>query len=265
MSLFSMLVFGVVAAVLLAAVSPPARRFFKSLIGLGSAKLDAASEGIQNADPLSQYKSQIANATEGAKNAQSVVNSSATQLVSLQSQIDEDLKEKTRLENRLRAVLANGDPNKTADRLALDLERVERNLEVNTSQLNDSQKNYDDNLRLVNKFEEKIVELRKDAQDLGFQLERSEAERDLAVASTALKDRLSMTDLSQTRNRVLAKINANKGVAKGQNDMVGSASADEADDDLERKERAAAILARFQHPQAGNGVAGVSAQAGNEG
>lgn len=255
MSLLSMVVMGVVAAVLLAAVSPPARRFFKNLIGLGNAQLDALGESVGGVDPLGQYKTQIANAAEGAKNAQSVVNSSATSLVSLQSQIDEDLKEKARLENRLRAVVANGDPNKSADRLALDLERVERNLEANTTQLGESQKNYDENLKLVSKFEDKIVSLRKDAQDLGFQLERSEAEKDLAVASNALKDRLSTTDLSQTRNRVLAKINANKGVAKGHNDMVGSASADEADDDLERKERASAILARFQKPEVSTGVA----------
>lgn len=246
--MFSWIVGGVVVAVILAAVSPPARRFFKNLGRVAGSQVDALGNVVGGIDPLQQYKTEIANAAEGAKNAQSVVDNSAVQLVSLQSQIEADLSEKTRLENRLRAVVANGDPNKSADRLALDLERIERNLDENSKQLESAQTNYDKNLDLVSKYEVKITELRKDAQTLGLQLEQSEAEKKLAVATSSLKSKLDLSNLSETRNKVLAQINANRGVTKANNDMAGAVSADEADDDLERKERAKAILARFQSP-----------------
>ena len=52
MSVFQMLVFGLVAAVLLAAVSPPARRFFKSLMNWGSAQVNKGSEVVAGLDPM---------------------------------------------------------------------------------------------------------------------------------------------------------------------------------------------------------------------
>lgn len=244
----SWIIGGCVLLVILAAISPPVRRTLKAAFRVGGSQVDALGNIIGNVDPLQQYKTEIANAAEGAKNAQSVVDNSAVQLVSLQSQIETDLKEKTRLENRLQAVVSNGDPNKSADRLALELERIERNLDENTKQLESAQANYDKNLALVSKYEVKISDLRKDAQNLGLQLEQSEAEKKLAVASSSLKSKLDLSNLSETRNKVLAQINANRGVTKANNDMAGAVSADEADDDLERKERAKAILARFQLP-----------------
>jgi hypothetical protein len=245
MSILSIVCFGLVGVVLVSAVSPPARRFFKSLIGLSGAKLDSLADAVGSVDPLAQYKSEIANAAENGRNAQNVVSSSAGQLVSLKSQIEEDLKEETRLTNRLRAVVANGDPNHTAENLALQLERVRENLTVNKGQLDVAQASYDENLALVRQFEEQIVNLRKDAKDLGFQLEQSAAEAKLSEAKAALKNRLVTTDLSDVRAKVLAKINENRGKSKGLQDMA-NLSGEEADADLERKERAKAILAEFQ-------------------
>lgn len=246
---------GVVAAVLLAAVSPPARRFFKSLLGLGSAKLEAASEALRNTDPLGQYKAQIAQAIENGRNAQSVVEKAAKTLVSLNYQIADDMKEKTRLETRLRAVVAQGDPNKTAEKYALDLERVERNLAANQAQQSTAQETYDENLKLVERYEREVVDARKDAEHLGFQLEQSKAEKDLIQMSASLKSQLSLGDLADARRRVQDQINANRGATKAAQDLSRQGIAEEADEDLERKERAAAILARFQPApaEAGNG------------
>lgn len=246
MSGFGALVLGVFVLVALAAVSPPARRFLKSLVGLGSAKLDAASESVRNTDPLGQYKSQIATAVENGRNAQSVVERAAKQLVSLNNQIAGDLKEKQRLENRLKAVLASGDPNKTAEGYALDLERVETNLQANQAQQASAQDVYDENLKLVERFEREVASARKDAESLNFQLDQSKAEKDLFQMTASLKDQLNLGELAQARRRVQNQIEANKGASKAAHDLSRQGVAEEADEELERKERAAAILARFQ-------------------
>lgn len=233
-------------AVLLAAVVPSARRFFKSLLGLGSAKLEGLSEAIRNADPLGQYKAQITQAIDNGRNAQNVVEKAAKTLVSLNNQIAEDMKEKTRLETRLRAVVAQGDPNKTAEKYALDLERIEQNLLTNQAQQSLAQETYDENLKLVERYEQEVLAARKDAEHLGFQLEQSKAESDLLNMSASLKNQLSLGDLADARRRVQDQINANRGASKAVQDLSRRGVAEEADEDLERRGRAAAILARFQ-------------------
>jgi len=247
MSTFGIVMWGVVAVILLAAVSPPARRFFKGLINLGSAKLDAAADGVRNTDPLGQYKTHIANAVENGRHAQSVVEKAAKQLVSLNNQIAEDLKEKQRLESRLKAVVANGDPNKTAERYALDLDRVESNLAANQAQHGSAQETYDENLKLVERYEREVSAARKDAEQLGFQMEQSRAEKDLFQMTASLKDQLNLGDLADARRRVQSQIDTNRGASKAARDLSRQGIAEDADEEFERKERAAAILARFQN------------------
>lgn len=246
MSVVNMVIFGVVAAFLLAAVSPPARRFFKNVIRLSGAKMDAAADALRNTDPLGQYKSQIADAIENGRHAQKVVETAAQQLVSLNNQIAEDLKEQTRLTNRIRAVVAQGDPNKTAEQYALSLERTESNLATNQAQQAVAQATYNDNLNLVERYERDVSAARKDAEQMGFQLEQSLAEKNLVQMSLSLKNTMNLGDLAESRRRVQSQIDANKGASKAATDLSRAGIAEEADDDLERKERAAAILSRFQ-------------------
>ena len=136
------------AVLVLAAMSPPARRFLKSVLGFAGAKLDNAAEGVAGQDAIGQYKSKIANAVESGRNASKVVDRAATTLVSLENQIADELKDQQRLTNRIQAVMANGDPNKTAQKYALELERVERNLAANQAQKAQAQASYDENLHL---------------------------------------------------------------------------------------------------------------------
>lgn len=250
MSLLGYIVLGVVVLLVVAALSPPARRLLKSIGGYAGAQADNAAEAVANADPLGVYKTQIANAVENGRNATRVVEKAAKQLESLQRQIADDLKEQARLTNRLQAVIANGDPNKTAEKYALDLERVEGNLKVNQEQLATAQETYDDNLKLVEKYERDVSAARKDAEALGFQLQQSNAEKELVQMNAALRDQLNLGDLAQARQRVQAQIDANRGGTRAARDLSRQGLAEEADEELERKERAAAVLARFQKPAA---------------
>ena len=243
------IVLSVVVLVVVAAVFPPSRRFFKSVYFWISGQTEKLSEVVSSADPLAVYRSQVAGAADAGKNASKVVESAARQLVSLQQQIDSDLKEQTRLTNRITAVLQSGDPNRTAESYALQLERVEHNLEVNKAQLDSAQTTYDDNLKLVEQYESEVVNARKDAEALGFQLQSSQAEKDLRQMSVGLHDKLNLGDLASARRRVQEKIDANRGASKAAADLGRHSSAEQADDDLERKARAAAVLDRFKSKQ----------------
>lgn len=253
MSIFAVLALSLVVFVVLAAVSPPARRFF-SAIGLwGGAQADKSAEAVLNADPLGVLKTQIANAAEKGKLANGVVQAAATQLVSLENQIATDLKEQQRLTNRIESVLAKGDPNKNAPKYAADLARVEENLRTNQEQKDFAQSQYDDNLKLRERFEREIQKARQDAADLGQQLQQSEAEKNLHEMSAALKDKLTVGELGEARQRVQNQINSNRGSAKASRDLNQAVVAEEEDQELERNAAADAILARFQKKDDGDG------------
>ena len=167
-------------------------------------------------------------------------------MVSLQNQIDSDLKEQQRLSNRIAAVLQSGDPNHTAENYALQLERVEQNLEANKAQIDVAQTSYDDNLKLVQQYENEVVNARKDAEALGFQLQSSQAEKELRQMSVGLQDKLNLGELATARRRVQEKIDANRGASKAAADLGRQGSAEHADEELERKARASAVLERFK-------------------
>lgn len=264
MSPIGWIVLAVVVVLVLVAVSPPALRFFKALGLYSGAKADEASEALLNADPLGVYKTQIANAVEQGKNANKVVETAGQQLVSLENQIADDLKEQARLTARIKACVAKGDPNKTAAGYAADLARVEAHLKINQDQKVVAQQQYDDSLKLVERYEREINIARKDAQDMGLQLAQSEAEKNLYQMTAALKDKLNLGDLAQAKKRVQDQINANRGSTMAARDLSRQGLAEESDEELERQEAAAAVLARFQ-PQPANPSASSGSHASTTG
>jgi phage shock protein A len=241
-----MIMLACVALLIVAACSKPARRFFKSIFTFAESKANSAAETVANADPIGVYKMQISNAIESGANASKVVEQAARQLESLQRQVDAELKEQQRITSRIQAVIQNGDPNKTAEKYALELERIESSLAANQQQLEIAQNTYNDNLQLVSRYEQQVSQARKDAEKLGFQLQQSEAEKNLNQMTANMREQLCLGDLAQARERVQAQIDANRGASRAAHDLSQQGLAEEADEELERKQRATEILARLQ-------------------
>ncbi|MEI8270515.1 MAG: PspA/IM30 family protein [bacterium] len=236
-------VFAAVIVFVVVSFSGPGKRMFKAFLRLLGAKMDTAAEEISKIDPLAEYRSQIASNAEKAKMAQQVVNTAAKQLVSLKSQLEEDFKDKERLSSRIEKALTSNNESK-ATTLALELQRVEKNIAENSSQLEVAQKSYDENLSFMKKFEEKIISLRKDCERLGMQLSQSEAEKALAEATAAMKNSINISDLSEIRNNILEQINSNKGTVLATKDMSFEDEDEETEE--ERKLQAAEVLSRFR-------------------
>lgn len=246
LGLFALIAFGLFV---LAALSPPARRFAKSLIALGNAQADRAADSLANVDPLGVFKTQIANAVSNLGHANSVLQNAAKQIVSLDRQIDADTQELTKLTNRLQTVVDNGDPNNTANDIAVQIAAVEARLGENKSQRDSAKSIYDENLELVETFQRNIKNARNEAEQLGLQLERSEAEKNLVQMSSSLKGKLDVGgDFNEARRRIQASIDANKGSVKAARDLSRQDLAEESDLELERKAAAQKVLERFQKP-----------------
>jgi phage shock protein A len=227
-------------------LSPAARRFVKSSLGLISAKVSSAAETISGSDPLGQHRARIADAAEKCRDASKIVDRSAIQIATLERQIANSTSEKSRLENRIKLALGNGDPNNTCEGYALQLERVESSLESDTATKSAAEDHYNENVALVEQSQRNISEARKEAEILGFHLEQSTAERELTTLSASLHETLSGSDLSESRRKVLSQIDSNRGVIKSARELNRFGASERADDEAERKARAASILNRFK-------------------
>lgn len=248
MGTFGWIVLGLVVVAVLVAVSPPFRRLMKAFKERSEVAAEEATEALRKQNPLGYYKLEINNAIEKGKTAQNVVKRSAKQLVSLDNQIADLTKEQTRLNNRLASVTAKGDPNGTAKDYAKQLASVESQLQANKDQRQHVQEDYDTNLKLVEKYERDVTQARRDAEQLGFQLEQSKDEKDMYEASAQLRADLNTGKLAEARKRVQDAINANWGETKAMRDLSARSSAQDKDEEDELDEEAAKVLARFQKP-----------------
>ena len=67
MVMMSTLILAVLVLLVVASLSPPARRFFKSILAYGGAQADRAADSVRNVDPLGVYRTQIENAVENSR------------------------------------------------------------------------------------------------------------------------------------------------------------------------------------------------------
>lgn len=234
------LVYVLLFIVIVAAVSLPARKFFKSLIAVGEAQLVNAKEAVLNTDPLSVYKSQIEEKTQNLSDAQKLLAKSAGLVQSSNQQVIQLEKEVDELVSRLKKSRGDDKAKKT---MAQKLLKAEQNLNRARSDKDSSQKRYDSLLDDIRQFQDQIFELKKDVVNLGFNLEKSQVDKDMAEARSSLQHNLDMGDLAEARNRVQSKIDANTGFAKAADDLSsGYDDVDEpTDDDIQ------AVLDRYKN------------------
>jgi len=225
------------------------RKAFMNMFSALRAQVGEVGRAAKNADPLAMYRQVIDDGLDNIQKAKVSLETVRTQVRSLQRQVDDGTTEKTRLENRIKAALANGDPNNTASEYAIQLESVERNLETNVEQLERTKGMYDSFTKTIELNQRKVTEARKEVQDLGVQLEQSEREKELVRFNAEFEKGVDVSGtLSEAREAVLRKIDANRAAGDVAADTSKQKAAELADEELERKQRAEDILARFKQP-----------------
>ena len=225
------------------------RRAVLNMFSAARAQVGELGRLAKNADPLVMYKQVIDDGLDNIGKAKSSLETVRTQVRSLDRQTNDGRTEKTRLENRIRAALAGGDPNNTAFANAIQLESCERNLATNEEQLARTKGMYDNFTKTIELNQKKVQEARKEVQDLGIQLEQSEREKELVRFNAEFEKGVDVSGtLSEAREAVLRKIDANRAAGDVAADTSKQKAAELADEELERKQRADEILARFKTP-----------------
>lgn len=225
------------------------RRAAKNVAAAVKAQVGEVGRWAKEADPLALYKETIDDGLESIEEAKRTLQKCRANITSLERQVNSGNQEKTRLENRIKSVLANGDPNNTAKSLALDLERVETNLATNSNQLHTEKEMYTSFLKRIERNQEKVNEARRKATDLGLKLEQSEREKEMRQNCSEFVKKNSFDaagKLQEAEDAIYRKIDQNNSV--GQVELDLSAHGEEDDADLEAQSRADEILARFKTP-----------------
>lgn len=249
MSLTTILVVVGLAVLVLAVLN---RRALSNMLFAARAQVGELGRAVKNADPVANFKQAIDDGLDTIDRSKKSLETVATQVRSLNRQVEEGTKEKTRLENRIRAALANGDPNKTAAEYAIQLESVERNLKSNEDQLARTKQLYDGFAKTIESNQKKVADARREIADLGVQLEQSEREKELTRFAAEFDKGVDVGNgLADARSAIQARIDANRAAGDVAMSTSTQRQAELADEELERQQRADDILARFKEP-AGN-------------
>jgi phage shock protein A len=237
-----LVVLGVVLVVLIAANTRAAKRWWEAL----SAQIGRSGRAALKADPMAVYQNKIDQALDNMNKVRSGLEASAGEVRSTQRRLAELQAEKSRLENRIRAVLANGDPNNSAAGYATQLARVEENLEPAEGSYNSAKNRYETFANKAKAYQDEIDDARREAKHLGYRLQQSQREREMAQFSSSLMDGMSLGSLAEARQAVESQIDENQGAVDANSSLNSAHFAEQSDLELERKAKADEILARYR-------------------
>jgi phage shock protein A len=237
----------VVVIVVLAIVN---REALLRIVGAGRAQAGKLGRWAEQADPMALLRQAVDDGVANIQQAKKGLEDCRALVRSVQRQVESGEQEKTRLESRIQAVMAQGDPNHTAKEYALQLAEVERQLGQNKEQLAKHEETYANFAKQVEIGQKRVVETRRKADELGIALELSQREKELSqFASTFTFDPDGLkSGLSHAEELVKQQIDKNRAAGDVAKDLSRSTLAQAADEEAERDAEAAKILERFQKP-----------------
>jgi phage shock protein A len=246
--LWTILIVIVVALIVLAIVN---RQALMRILGAARAQTGKLGRLAEKADPLALLQQAVDDGVSTLQHAKKGLEDCRALVRSVQRQVESGEKEKARLESRIQAVLAQGDPNHTAKEYALQLAEVERQLAINRQQLAKHEETYGNFAKQVEIGQKRVVEARRRAEELGIALEQSQREKELSqFASNFTFDPQGLTSgAAHAEELIRQQIDKNRAAGDVAVDLSRAALAQAADEETEREAEAAKILERFQKPQ----------------
>jgi phage shock protein A len=240
----------IVLAVAAAVLFVVNRHALVRIVGMGRAQAGKLGRWAEAADPLALLRQAVNDGVANIQQAKKGLEDCRALVLSVRRQVESGEKEKARLESRIQAVLAQGDPNNTAKEYALQLAEVERQLAMNKEQLAKHEETYANFAKQVEIGQKRVVEARRKADELGVALELSQREKELAqFASTFSFDPEGLkSGLTHAEELVRQQIDKNRAAGDVAADLSRSTLAQAADEEAERNAEAAEILKRFQKP-----------------
>jgi len=201
---------------------------------------------VEPADPMALLRQIVDDGVASIHAAKNGLEDCRALLRSVQRQVESGEREKARLESRIRAALAEGDPNQAAREYALQLAEAERQLALNREQLAQHEKTFAAFAKQVDAGQNRVLEARRKADELGVALQLSRHEKDLA--QSAFDPQGLQQSAAQAEERIHQQIDRNRAAVQVAADLAGSNAAPAADQDTQREAEAAQILERFRKP-----------------
>ena len=247
MSIVHAIIVVIVVLVVLAVVN---RQALLRILGVGRAQAGKLGRWAEQADPMALLQQAVDDGVANIQHAKKGLEDCRALVLSVERQVDSGEKEKARLESRIQAVLAQGDPNNTAKEYALQLAEVERQLALNKEQLAKHRETYANFAKQVEIGQKRVVEARRKADELGIALELSQREKELSqFASKFSFDPEGLkSGVAHAEEMVRQQIDKNRAAGDVAADLSRATLAQAADEQTEREAEAAKILQRFQKP-----------------
>ena len=219
----------------------------------GSAQAHKLGRRTEEADPLALLNQAVDDGVASIQNAKIGLDNYRVLIQSVQRQVENGEKEKSRLEARIRETLEAGDPHGAAREYALMLADVEENIATNREQLERHKETYENFARQVEAGQSRVLAARQKATLLGLELEQSKREREMArfARDFSFDPNGLNSDLARAEELIYQKIDANRAVGHVAEDLIKPILAESVDEEKERKAAASKILERFtQDPPA---------------
>lgn len=237
------------------------KRAVLSAFGWGRAQIGKGGRFIETLDPVARMQQEADDARDQIKNYKQVLAKCEAIRMSLQSQVEEDTKNKARLTSRINRSIDEGkaDTDPVLQNYAKQLAETDKRLTANKAQLEANTALYNNNLKNVQAAVAKIASADQEAKTLGNRLQLSESQRDLnemfqKYDASGLNS--SLGNFEKYKKIAEDKINANNASLKVTQDLGGSALQIEED---EGNEDARDLLASIRQQRAGAGAAPVAA------
>lgn len=217
------------------------------IFGASRAQVGKLGRMAEEADPLALLNQAVEDGVSSIQTSKKGLENYRALILSVQRQVESGEKEHARLESRIQAALGCGDPNQTAQESAMVLADVERHLAANREQLARHMEIYENFARQVELGQAKVAEARLKAAQLGFELEQSKREKEMAkfASDFSFDPHGFHSDLAHAEELIHRKIDANRAVGEVAADMSKQTLIDADAEEVARRVAAAEILNRF--------------------
>ena len=236
--------FAVVLVLFLLALCAP--RLLRAIGIPATGEANRAGAGAKDFAPSGELGAFVRFGAEQIGHAKDCLEAENALVRQTQRRVDQLTEEQSRLEDRIKTALSNGDPNHTANENALSLAQVRLQLASNQEQLAAHQQNYAKFAKQVKLGQQKVADARQQATNLGVELEESKREAELNQFAQSFDQNGVTGGISEATAKIRDQIDENRAKSRVAADLNAPALNDAAEGDFAQKKQADAILAEFR-------------------
>jgi phage shock protein A len=236
---------GLVVVCILLVLAVFAAIVLKNLGYVGRSELGKGGRSAAHAGPEAQLDQLVVKGLEEIAKAKTDLEAEKELVISSQRRVDQNTAEETRLTNRIKAALSNGDPQGSSREYALSLAHVREQLASNQEQLAKHKANYEAYSRKVAIGQQQVLAAKQKAKEVGVELKESQREAELSEFADTFNVGDATSPVGDAISKMQERIYANKARTEVADEMKKHSLDEAKDNESEQQAKAEAILAEF--------------------